>query len=374
VTTLRTHTLVVGGGPAGATAARHLAAGGKETILIERDFSYIKPCGGGIPSTAFQELELPEDTVRKEIHKLFIVSPKGAEVEISLSGGHICITERGAFDSRLRELAAEKGASLMEAEFLRFEETGKVITSVIRDRATGEEKKVKSDYVVGSDGISFAVGSRMKAQRPAPLFTISSHLASPAFRGDACEFWFGSHHATRFYSWVFPSEGYCSVGTGSTDPRQLRSLMGRFLQRRLPSEPPQDPVRMRAFSMPVWDGRLFSQKNVLLTGDAAGMVMPVTYEGIYYAMKSGEFAAQAIGEENPSAYRKLWLARFRNRFLLMDKLKNHLFRSDEGIEKWVALHRRPEVQEAAMRLWLRKDSGRGGLLSYLKFFRHLLPF
>ncbi len=131
---------------------------------------------------------------------------------------------------------------------------------------------------------------------------------------------------------------------------------------------------MRAFSMPSWDGRLYHHRNILLTGDAAGMVMPVTYEGIYYAMKSGELAAQAIGEETPSVYRKLWQGKFRNRFLLMHSLKKHLFRSDEGIEKWVALHRRPEVQEAAMRLWLRKETGRGGLISYLKFFRHLLPF
>ncbi|NTU42864.1 MAG: geranylgeranyl reductase family protein [Nitrospirales bacterium] len=372
---LRTHTLVIGAGPAGSSAARRLAERGKDTILIERDLSYVKPCGGGIPSTAFQELEIPLDTIRKELRKIFLVSPKGEELEIELSGGHICITERGAFDNRLRSLAVEKGARLMEAEFLRFEETGEVVTSVIREKGSGREMRIRSDFVVSADGISFAAGNRIKAMRPASLYTISLHADSSLFRDDACEFWFGSRHAANFYSWAFPSQGHCSVGTGSRDPRRLRGLMDAFLQRRIPGySPAEQPYRMRAFSMPVWDGSLFNMKNILFCGDAAGMVMPVTYEGIYYAIKSGELAAQAIGEGRPGIYKKLWQGKFRNRFLLMDKLKSHLFRSDEGIEKWIALHRRPEVQEAAMRLWLRKETGSRGLLSYLKFFRHLLPF
>jgi geranylgeranyl reductase len=89
-------------------------------------------------------------------------------------------------------------------------------------------------------------------------------------------------------------------------------------------------------------------------------------------MKSGEFAARAVIEGKPGAYKKLWDSKFRNRFLLMSKIRDHLFKSDVNIEKFVALHKRPDVQDIAIRLWLRKEAGSSGLLSYLNFLRHLL--
>lgn len=395
----RTNVLVIGGGPAGSTAARFLADNGKETILIERDLSYIKPCGGGIPSTGLQELNIPEEeVVKKKIKKMMMVSPKGERVEVELAGGHFCITERGSFDAKLREMAQKKGASIIEAEFLRFEETGKEIISVIKNRATGEEIKIKSDYAIASDGITFRAGSSIKHSRPDCLYTISAHMksapspSSPPTRGgeiafvpsplmgeggDACEFWFGSSHASKSYSWIFPSQEYASIGTGSANAGELTSLLDKFIKRRF-NMPLKDfgadnfIGKTRSFKIPQWGRTIFNIRNILFAGDAAGMVMPITYEGIYYAMKSGEFAARAITEGKPSVYKKSWSGRFRNRFLLMSKIKDYLFKSDENIEKFVALHKRPEVQEIAMRLWLRKEVGNNTLISYIEFFKHLL--
>jgi geranylgeranyl reductase len=100
--------------------------------------------------------------------------------------------------------------------------------------------------------------------------------------------------------------------------------------------------------------------------------MPVTYEGIYYAMKSGELAATAIAEGTPLTYRKLWDERFRRRFTVMSMIRGNFFKSEHHIEKWVSLHRRPEIQDLAIRLWLRKETGSAGLVTYLKAFRQIL--
>lgn len=377
---LRTHVLVIGGGPAGSTAARFLADNNIDTILVERDLSYIKPCGGGIPSTALHELNISEEIVKKKTNKMRIVSPKGEDVEIELKGGHLCITERGDFDSKLRKMASDKGASIMEAEFMRFDEADRNITSTIRKRSSEEEIKIKSDYVIASDGITFRAGSCIRYTRPDCLSTISAHITSDDF--DACEFWFGSSHASQFYSWVFPSSGYSSIGTGSANPRELTLLLDAFIRRRfgMPLKnfaaenfSGQNHInKTRAFKIPDWNRTLFNINNILFAGDAAGTVMPITYEGIYYAMKSGEFAARAIAEGRPALYKKLWNSRFRNRFLLMSKIRNYLFKSDSNIEKFVALHKRPEVQEIAMRLWLKKETGSSALISYMKIFQHLL--
>ncbi|MBF0559215.1 MAG: geranylgeranyl reductase family protein [Nitrospirae bacterium] len=375
---IRTNVLIIGGGPAGATAARILAANKIETTLVERDLSYAKPCGGGIPSSAFEELDIPETCVKKKIKKISIVSPAGEKIDVELAGGYLCITERGSFDKHLRQLALEQGASIMEGLFNRFEENGNNVISVVQKKISREEIRIKADYVIAADGITSKTASALKIPRPAAISTVSA-LIKPADY-DACEFWFGTEHASNFYSWVFPSDGYASIGTGSTTPKNLTSFLDVFVRRRfhasLEEMNRQNLLgKTRAFKMPEWNGTLFNRGNVLFAGDAAGTVLPVLYEGIYYAMKSGELAARALIDGNPDLYKKLWNSRFRSRFLLMRAIRKHLFRDNERIEKWVELHKRPDVQELAMKLWLNKKYGGKSILSsYVKMFRHFIKY
>ncbi len=384
---IRTHVLIVGGGPAGSTAARFLARQGIETILVERDFSYVKPCGGGIPSATINELDIPRSVIRKEVRKIRIVSPKGEKIDIALTGGHLCITERGILDSTLREMARVEGALTLEGEFSHFETRGKSIVSVVREKLTHRDLKIQSRFVVASDGITNRIGTVLRLPKLQSFYTISARMTPSSLPsalrmskpdgGDRCEFWFGAEHASHCYSWVFPSGEYSSIGTGAVHPGELPLLLEKFLKRR--SRDPgtslqQDSVisNRRIFKVPINNGSVSTERNILFTGDAAGTVLPITYEGIYYAMKSGEFAARAITEGKPHLYKRLWNGRFRRRFLLMNTIRHSFFKSDEHIEKWLSMHKRPEVQEIAMRLLLRKESGSRSLISYLNFFRHLL--
>lgn len=371
---IRTAVLVIGGGPAGATAARFLAEAGIDTILVERDFSYVKPCGGGIPSGGFREFALPERIVKKKIDKIIIVSPEDTRIEMPLTRGHICITERGIFDSALRKLAAEKGAVLIEGEFTGFEKRDSTSISLVKKKENGEIIKIHSDYVLASDGITFGAGRKCGLKRHQHLYTISTQLQP--FESDCCEFWFGTGHASHFYSWVFPSDGRASIGTGGNNPLELHPLLQNFLHRRFGSQMEQlskssSIGRPRVFPIPAWRGTTFTEGNVLFLGDAAGMVMPVTYEGIYYAMKSGQFAAAAIIVGKPENYRKHWEERFRKGFSIMNAFKSHFFQSDEAIEKWIAVHRSTAIQELAVKLWLQKESGSRHLFAYLKAFGSL---
>jgi geranylgeranyl diphosphate/geranylgeranyl-bacteriochlorophyllide a reductase len=375
--TLRTSALIIGGGPAGATAARFLSMSGVDTVLAERDFSYVKPCGGCIPSGGFNEFGLPENLIKNRIGRIVIVPPSGKKLEIDLKGGHLYITERGSFDSALRTLAGHKGATLIECEFTGFEKkNGSFISRLIRkeDRAT---ITVHSDYLLASDGIAFKTGKCLNIRAPRHLYTISSHLRQ--FEGNACEFWFGKTHASNFYSWIFPSGAQASIGTGGTSPEELKALLNNFLIKRFCA----DLTRLtgnheidhpQIFPIPSWKGRPYSIGNMLFLGDAAGMVMPTTYEGIYYAMKSGQLAANALIEGNPDNYRKLIEDRFRYRFLVMSLFKKLFFRSDGAIEKWVRIHSQSAVQEIAMRLWLQKEVNSRGLSEYLRAFASRLFF
>jgi len=370
----RTKVLVVGGGPAGSTAARFLARNGVDTLLVERNFSFVKPCGGGIPSFLLQEMDLPEHPVKKYIDTIKVVSPRGDILHIPLKGGSIAIVERGEFDQVLRKEAEKSGTRLLQGEFRCFTDMSKTVTAEI---ATSPEISflgpssprtihVEADYVIAADGVNSRVRSALGIKSPPSFLTLSEKIGNKDT--DVCEFWFGSSHAPRCYSWVFPHREGVSVGTGTLEHARITALWKKFVERTgLHVRGPQ-----RGYRIPLWQGDLYHLGKVLFVGDAAGQVMPSTYEGIYYAMKAGELAGTAIAREKIEDYKKLWEKGFGKRFSVMKKLWAYFMASDRRLEKMVQLHMKPEVQEASMNLWLRKDPEKGSLLTYIKIFSKFL--
>ncbi len=363
---LRTQVLVVGGGPAGSAAARFLAAHGMDTLLAERDVCFVKPCGGGIPSTVFPEVGIPETTVRKHIHALRVVSPGGDTLDVQLDGGSIAIVERGDFDRVMRTEAERSGARLLEAEFRHFEDVGRTVTAQLTLGQPPHLMTVQADYVIAADGVNSRVRSALNIKPSPSVLTVSEKMKDE--ESDACEFWFGSSHAPRCYSWVFPQKEGVSAGTGAFGHAEIKGLWQRFLVRRgLKSEGP-----LRGYRIPLWQGDFYHSGRILFVGDAAGQVMPFTCEGIYYAMKSGEYAAKAVLAGKTGDYKRLWEQRFQKRFSLMKKLWAYFLKSDRRAEKIVQVHKRPEVRDISLALWLRKDLSKESLLSYVNVFRRFL--
>ena len=361
---LNAKVLVVGGGPAGSIAARTLAVWGIDVILLERDLFFDKPCGGGVPLSVFDELNIPKDLIKREVKVIRIVSPLGERLDIELQGGSLTIIKRGEFDRALRGEAGKEGAEIIEGEFKAIKPEGKYykVEAIVK----GSKREMTTEYVIAADGVNSRVRSSLGIRPVQAVFTASEKIKG--LKTDFCEFWFGSSHATGFYSWVFPATEGISVGTGSMEPAKVLTLLERFKERKGISK---EGLR-RIHKLPIWKGDVYNKGKVLFAGDSACQVMPLLCEGIYYAMKSGEFAARAIIEDKAENYKKIWKAKFQRRFSLMDTLKKHFLKNDRNAERFVALHRRPEVQEASMRLWLRKDRNREGLLSYIKLFGKFL--
>jgi geranylgeranyl reductase len=360
---LRTNVLVVGGGPAGATAARFLAESGSDVILLERNLSFFKPCGGGVPSSAFEEFNIPKTLIKKEVKKIKLVSPTDEILDIDLKGGNLAIVKRGEFDTVLRNIADKQGAKLLEGEFVRFIDGTKYRTEAIIKTVKTE---IISEYIIASDGVNSRVKAALGIKSSQAIFT-GSELIKDLFT-DSCEFWFGSHHAPGFYSWVFPATNGASLGTGTLQQGTINTLLESFKKRRGILQVGSKKV----YRMPVWKGDLYNKGKILFAGDSAGHVLPFIYEGIYYAMKAGELAARAIIEGKADNYKKMWKDVFLKRFILMNKLKDYFLKNDTSSEKFIALHRKPEVQEASMRLWLRKDRSSMGLKDYIKLFGKFL--
>ncbi|MBI5606626.1 MAG: geranylgeranyl reductase family protein [Deltaproteobacteria bacterium] len=355
--------LVVGGGPAGATAARRLAEHGKDIILLEKNLSHNKPCGGGLALKAFDEFGLPKTVVKKEVHGLRLFSPKGEAIEIGLRDNRLAIVARKEFDQMLRLTAREQGARIIEGEFLKIRDDKKCIVEAFIE---GKRVEIVSEYIIAADGVNSRVRTSLGI-KPAPsLLTASETVTGPDM--DYCEFWFDAMRNPYSYSWVFPAPEGVSVGTGCFEPKGINTLLLHFKER----TGRMGTGKKKIYRIPVWDGRLYHKNKILFAGDSAGQVLPLSYEGIYYALKAGELAAEAILEGKAAHYKKKWKSRFQKKFSLLTRLQNFFLKDNASAEKLVALHRRPEVQEVSLMLWLDKGDRHYNLLNYLKLFGKFL--
>jgi geranylgeranyl reductase len=362
--------LVVGGGISGSIAAKILAGGGAKVLLVEKDFTRVKPCGGATPYKSFEEFSLPLQEIIRKVEHVSSVSPSGVKVEVALKGGYLAMVERGKFDHALRKQAEDAGADLAEAEFRTMEERQKKIFVTLNEQ--GSRREVTADFLIAADGVNSRVARSAGFSSLPGVYTIQEDVdpgaVDTAQRPETCEFWFGLSHAPGFYSWVFPKDGYIDIGTASVNGKSLKVLMENF-KKRLRIE---GIGRQKIYRLPLtWRDSLVSN-NILFIGDAAGLVMPLTYEGMYYAMKSGQMAAEAILKGSPKAYEKKWNRTFRSQFKLMKRLAKFFLKNDRSIEKTFSIHKNRYVQETALKLMLEKDLSLSSFLGYKNVFIRFL--
>jgi geranylgeranyl reductase family protein len=288
----RADVVVVGAGPAGASTARSLAGRGASVILLDRArFPRDKPCGGGITARAARLVPFPldpvvEDRIDRIDFRLDYHSAFSRRADHTL----ILMTQRTRLDKFLVERAVEAGADLREGvKASRVEQDG--VGVVVRTDA-GD---VHARLAIGADG---ANGIAAKAvEHPVPRsFCVALEATVPYERG-ARDRYRGRAVlelgiVAGGYGWIFPKEDHVNVGVAGWEREApgLRRHLARLVEAHGLSA--ESLVRPRAHRLPLRAPRASLAGNgVLLVGDAAGVVDPLSGDGIFEALASAEEAA-----------------------------------------------------------------------------------
>lgn len=376
--------VVVGGGPAGATAAADLARAGRSVLLLDRA-GRIKPCGGAIPPRLIQDFGIPPGILCAQIKGAMMVAPSDKRVDMPIDGGFVGMVDREVFDEWLRSRAAGLGAERHDGTFERMtrDEDGVARVHWRRSHAGGGgEVSVRARSVVGADGANSAVAREAVPQRGKIPFVFAYHEIVEApqegtadYGAERCDVYYQGKLSPDFYAWVFPHGKTASIGVGSMHKgfglkeavARLRAdarLEGVRTIRREGAPIPLHPAKR-------WD----NGRDVILAGDSAGVVAPASGEGIYYAMVGGRLAAEAVdafletGDARAlKGARRAFMKSHGRVFFILGIMQRFWYTNDKRRERFVSICRDKDVQRLTWQAYMNKELVRSDPMAHVRIF------
>ena len=302
--------VVVGSGPAGSVTARFAAESGAKVLIIERRSEVGVPvlCGEGISKNVdnYKVLE-GRRWIANNMDGARIFSPDGTKVTLAaeMAGNETgYVLYRDIFDQELARGAVRAGADLMlntRAVNL-IKENGKI--KGVKAKHFDEEIDIRADVVVGADGVESKVGrwgGIKTTLKPKDLETCAQYTLTGIDIDRAyCDFYLGKKIAPGGYVWVFPKgNDVANVGIGILASLSTPGLATKLLDKFISSHPELkkgEPVRFLAGAVSVCEPYESVRDNLLLVGDAARQVDPITGGGLMASIEAGKIAGETIGK------------------------------------------------------------------------------
>jgi geranylgeranyl reductase family protein len=272
--------VVIGGGPAGSATAIHLAAGGADVLLVDRaTFPRDKPCGGGLTTRAFLQCPVdPTPVVEEVVDRVELRFRFGPSVVRGSGPPLIRMTQRRRLDAFLLDAARERGVE-------------------VREGTTLDPRRAPADIVIGADGANgitakaFGLGQEIvhgvAFEGNLPYETVPRERYAHRAVVELGEFPGG-------YGWVFPKGDHVNVGVGAwqTEGRRIRELLARVCAGHGLDATSLEGLRGHRLPMRRAGSRIAAAR-ALLVGDAAGLIDPVSGDGMYECFVSARLAAAA---------------------------------------------------------------------------------
>jgi geranylgeranyl reductase family protein len=393
--------IVVGAGPAGATAARRLARSGMRVLIVERfPLPRQKPCGGGISTRVFVRFPYLQEALAAIPHlpvsNLYLEGPSGAVFRMRSDGPAVVLIRRIEFDHLLVKLAIDAGARVMApAAVAQVEQDAEGVTLKLRDG-----HRLRAPMVIAADGVNSVIARRlgMNTGWPATHLALDMMEETPIAKLQTSEpetlSVFYGYRGSHGYAYVFPKRAHVNVGIGYLLPyfREQEeapyTLQQRFvseLQARGLMNGESRREHFTPFLIPIGGPlRHTARGRVLLAGDAGGFVNGYSAEGIYYAMVTGDLAAGAVLESRAGeavvparagrAYVRTWKREIGGELRDSVLIQRYLFHSVPRMDMVVrGANARPEFSRLLVEYARGRLSYRAARRRLLWHFPRLLP-
>jgi digeranylgeranylglycerophospholipid reductase len=338
--------IVVGGGPAGSMAARFAAEQGASVIMLEkdRDIGYPVRCGEAVSKTGIEEFIDSDDTfISSTINKFAMVAPDGTEVVLPY-GETVYVLERRIFDYELAKQAASYGAEIITRAYvngLLFDD-GKV--SGVKFEYKGKQQEIRSKVVIAADGVESRVGrwagikthTDFKEMEGCVQVTAANINVNP----NTLYFHFGKDVAPEGYFWIFPKRNNtANIGLGVSGKigktKSAQLYLDDFMDKHYPDAPVLTRVAGGVPSSITLEK--ISAPGIILVGDAARQVNPLSGGGIVSGMIGGKIGGRVVGEaikrddlNHILTYDKAWRDRLGKRHEIFNRIKDGIYNfSDE---------------------------------------------
>lgn len=294
---------ILGGGPSGAFAAEQLASRGIRTVLIDEKLAWEKPCGGGLTYKAWSQYPFlaSNDTPKKSITETTLNSPGSKPVTLTLDQP-LLIYSRFDLNRMLLDRAQAAGAQIEQTRILGAERSGDTW------KLHTKQGTIDADYCL------LATGARNPLRDLGTQLTPSDTMSALGYyvpgNRDKIDIQFLA--GLEGYIWVFPRCGHLSVGIcgKGESAHSLRARLEHYMEENSLSR--EGAVfyshLLPCLGTPAWKHNRVAGEGWLAIGDAAGLVDPITGEGLYYALRSADLAVQSLTEGPAAAsasYRRL---------------------------------------------------------------------
>lgn len=307
--------VIVGAGPSGATAAKTLAEQSISVLLLDKDFfPRDKPCGGGLPLRTLSRFHYIKDgpAIESYTYGGTVYSPSLTyQTLIKKTEPVIAMIVRSKFDHELVQLSIDKGATFRD-------NTRVTDIKIHKDHALvhlNNGSSITTELIIGADGFHSTVAQKtglipIKRNKGICIlkeFQLEKEVINELYTTDHLCHIHSKFQGIKGYGWVFPKQNHVNVGIVSYDTREereqkqinIRKIFSDYLnqlskKKIIPSHITIDHAKGGV--LPVQPLPKTYASRVLLCGDAAGLINPISGEGIYYALVSGELAGYVASD------------------------------------------------------------------------------
>ena len=338
--------IVVGAGPAGSIAAKYAAEKGISVLILEkdRDVGYPVRCGEAVSLEGLKEfVEIDYKWIAAEINKFIFIAPDKTEIQVPFDSKG-CVLERKIFDYELANSAAKCGAEILTRAYV----NGLIIENEevvgVKYEYRGKQKEVRCKLVIAADGVESRVGRWAGLKTHSDFRDMESGVQITASGIDidenACYFYWGNVYAPQGYLWIFPKgNGIANIGLAITGDigkkRSALSFLDEFMNNHYPNAAVLTQVAGGIPFTPTLEKIV--GPNILLVGDAARQINPLSGGGIISGMIGGSIAGEVAGNailrndlKSITEYEKKWHERLGKRHEMFNRIKNGVYNlSDE---------------------------------------------